>query len=63
MLNGLFILSIVYTLVCVVKDMFTPTIPAENWENMELYRKDIIDGVPIEQRLKYVKDGRYKVNK
>ena len=38
-----------------------PTIPAENWANKELYNKDIMDGVPIEQRMKNLKNGKYKM--
>lgn len=57
----LFILSIVCSIVCAIKNACTPEIPAENWANKELYHKDIMDGVPIEQRLKNVKNGKYKL--
>lgn len=62
MLDLLFIISIVGTVVQAVKEAFTPKIPAENWANKELYHKDIMDGVPIEQRMKNLKNGKYKLN-
>ncbi len=60
MLNGIFIVSIIMAVIQLVKEAFEPTIPAENWENKELYYKDILDGVPVEQRMKNVKNGKYK---
>lgn len=60
MLNGLFIVSIILVCAGAIKDACTPKIPAENWENMDLYYKDIRDGVPLEQRLKNARNGRYK---
>ncbi len=61
MFDGLFVLSIVGTCVEAIKESFTPTIPAENWANKELYNKDIIDGVSVEQRMKNLKNGKYKL--
>lgn len=60
MLNGIFIVSIIMAVIQLVKETFEPTIPVENWENKELYYKDILDGVPVEQRMKNVKNGKYK---
>ena len=61
MFDGLFIVSIICTLVQLLKDAFEPTIPAENWANKKLYREDIMNGVSVEQRMKNLKNGRYKI--
>lgn len=61
MFDLLFVVSIVGTIIGVVKESCTPTIPMENWANKELYHKDIMDGVSIEQRMKNVKNGKYKL--
>ena len=61
MLDLLFIVSIVGAIVQVFKEAYTKPIPAENWANMELYHKDIMDGVPIEERMKNLKNGKYKL--
>ena len=61
MLDGLFIASIIGTVAQVIKEHFTPTIPAENWANKELYHKDLMAGVSVEQRMKNLKDGKYKL--
>lgn len=61
MLDLLFIISIVGAIVQFFKDATNKPIPAENWENMELYHKDIMDGVPIEERLKNLENGKYKL--
>lgn len=45
-----------------VKETCTTTVPAENWANKELYYKDIMDGVPVEQRMKNLKKGKYKLS-
>lgn len=61
MFDLIFIGSIVCSCVQAIKDACTPTIPAENWANKELYYKDILDGVPIEQRMKNLENGKYKM--
>jgi hypothetical protein len=61
MFDSLFITSIIGSVVQVVKDACTPTIPAENWANKELYHKDIMDGVSVEQRMKNLENGKYKL--
>lgn len=61
MFDLLFIVSIIGTVVRIIKEVSTKPIPAENWANQELYHKDIMDGVPIEQRLKNLKNGKYKL--
>lgn len=44
-----------------VKDVMTPTIPAENWENKDLYYQDIMNGVSPKQRMINLKNGKYKL--
>ena len=62
MFDLLFIISIICTIVGIIKEVCTKPIPAENWANKELYHKDIMDGVPIEQRMKNLKNGKYKLD-
>lgn len=61
MFDLIFIISIIGTIAEAVKTACTPEIPAENWANRELYHRDIMDGVSIEQRMKNVENGRYKL--
>lgn len=61
MLDGLFIVSLVGNFVEVVKEKFAKPVPAENWANKELYYKDMLNGVPAEQRLKNLENGRYRL--
>lgn len=57
----LFIVSLVVVVTQLIKESATKTIPAEYWGNMELYYKDVNDGVPIEQRMKNLENGKYKL--
>jgi hypothetical protein len=59
-METLFIISLIGTIVQIIKGLFEKPIPSENWRNEKLYHKDIMDGVPIEQRIKNLKDGKYK---
>lgn len=61
MLDFLFIVSIVGAIVQIVKEAYTKPIPAENWANIELYHKDIMNGVSVEQRMKNLENGKYKL--
>lgn len=61
MFDLLFVVSIIGTIAQVVKEARTKTIPAENWANKELYHKDIMNGVSVEQRMKNLEDGKYKL--
>lgn len=63
MFDGLFIVSLITTCVQGIKEKFEPTIPAENWANKELYHKDLMNGVSTEQRMKNLKNGKYKLTK
>ena len=60
MFNLLFIVSIIGMIVQIIKEATRPTIPVENWANKDLYYKDIADGVPIEERMKNLENGKYK---
>lgn len=59
MLDGLFILSLIGTCVQLFKEKTEPTIPAENWGNKELYHQDLMNGVPVKQRMKNLENGKY----
>lgn len=61
MFDGVFIVSLIGTCYQAIKDAFEPTVPAENWANKELYHKDLVDGIPVEQRMKNLKNGKYKL--
>lgn len=61
MLDALFIVSIIGTAWQIIKESCEPTIPAENWANKELYNKDIMSGISVEQRMKNLKNGKYKL--
>jgi hypothetical protein len=63
MFDGLFIASLIGTCVQAIKEHCEPVIPAENWANKELYHEDIMNGVPIEQRMNNLKNGKYKMSK
>ena len=55
------LVSILSTGYQLIKEACEPTIPAENWANKELYHQDLMNGVSSEQRMKNVKNGRYKL--
>lgn len=59
MLGGLFVVSLIITIVQLIKESCEPTIPAENWGNKELIRKDRIRGVPDEEFYENLADGKY----
>lgn len=58
-LLGLF--SIFSTAKQTIKESLEPTIPAENWANKELYHQDLMKGMSAEERMRNVKNGRYKL--
>lgn len=58
---GLFVLSLIITCIQLIKESLEKPIPAENWANKELYNQDIMKGVPIEQRMKNLENGKYKL--
>lgn len=55
------IFSFFSTLFQGIKETFEPTIPAENWANKDLYYQDMMNGVSAEERMRNVKNGRYKM--
>lgn len=61
MFDLLFISSLIGTCMQAVKEAKEPVISAENWANKELYHKDMMNGVSIEQRMKNVENGKYKL--
>lgn len=61
MLHGLFIVSLVCTVKQLIKESFEEPIPAENWANKELYYKDMMNGVSSKERMKNLKNGKYKL--
>jgi hypothetical protein len=61
MFDLLFIVSIFGTIAQGIKEFLTKPIPAENFANRELYHKDIMDGVHIEQIMKNQENGRYRL--
>lgn len=61
MLHGLFIASLISTVVQGIKDAFTPTIPAENWGNKELQYQDRMNGMSEKEIIKNAERGRYIV--
>ena len=61
MFDLLFAVSIIGTIAQAVKEACTTTIPAENFANKGLYYKDIINGVSVEQRMKNIENGKYKM--
>jgi hypothetical protein len=61
MFDGLFIASLIGSCYQIIKEAFEPTIPSENWANKELYHQDLMNGVSVEQRMKNVKNGKYKL--
>ena len=44
-----------------IREKREPEIPAENWANKDLKYQDIINGVPMDQIIKYAREGRYIV--
>lgn len=62
MFDLLFAVSIVGTAVQLFKEFSSRPVPAENWANKELYHQDIMNGVPIEQRMKNLENGKYKMS-
>ncbi len=61
MFDLLLVVSAVCTVAQLVKESCTKEIPAENWANKELYQKDIMNGVSVEQRMKNLENGKYKL--
>lgn len=61
MFNGLFLLSLIITIVQLVKESCEPTIPAENWANKELIHEDTMKGISEKEFSKNLANGKYKL--
>ena len=61
MFGALSVVAILCTVYQLIKEACEPTIPAENWANKELYQKDILSGMSVEERMRNVRNGRYKL--
>lgn len=59
---GLFIVSLIVTCVQLIKEVCEKPVPAENWGNKDLYYEDLMNGVPIEQCMENLKNGKYILN-
>lgn len=55
------IFSILTTGIRAIKEASTPSIPAENWANKELYHKDMMSGMSQKELMKNVENGKYKL--
>jgi len=51
--------TVIAAIMCLV-DLLDRPVPAENWANEELIYQDMMNGVSLEQQIKYLKQGRYK---
>lgn len=58
---GVFAVFLICTCYQVIKEVCTPTIPAENWANKELYHQDLMSGMSVEQCMQNVQNGKYKL--
>lgn len=61
MLHLLFVVSLIGTAAQIIKEKCQPVIPAENWANKDLYYKDMLNGVSVDQRMKNLQNGKYKL--
>ena len=55
------IFSILASGIKAIKEAAAPSIPAENWENQELYHKDLMSGMSGKELMKNVENGKYKL--
>ena len=62
MIDGIFIMSLVGSCIQGIKDALEPVIPAENLANQDLIREDIANGMSDEEKIRNVKNGRYKMS-
>lgn len=60
MFDGLFIASIIGSVVDIFKEKTSKEIPAENWANRDLLHEDMAKGVSAKQQIKNAEQGRYK---
>lgn len=55
------IFSIIGTIIQGIKEATEPTIPAENWANKELIRKDRMNGISEKEFSRNLANGKYKL--
>lgn len=60
MLDGLFIASLIGTVVQMFKESSQPVIPAENWMNKELIHQDKMNGISEKEFSRNLANGKYK---
>lgn len=63
MLNGLFVVAIIVSVIECIKQKLEPEVPLENWANKDLYYEDMMNGVPMKQITKNLQNGKYKLDK
>ena len=61
MIHLLFCVSLIVTIVQIIKEKCEPVIPVGNWANKDLYDDDVLKGVSVEQRMKNLQNGKYKL--
>lgn len=61
MFDGLFIASLIGTIAQAIKEARQPVIPAENWANEELIRKDRMNNISEKEFSKNLANGKYKL--
>lgn len=57
-----FITTIIGSTVQAIKERIEPVMTMEDYANKELYDKDIINGVPMEQITKNLRNGKYRIS-
>lgn len=61
MFGGLFIVSLIITIVQIIKETCEPIIPAENWANKDLIHEDTMKGISEKEFSKNLANGKYKL--
>lgn len=61
MFDLLFAASLIGSCVQLIKEAREPVIPAKNWTNKKLYYEDMVNGVSVEERMKNLENGKYKL--
>lgn len=54
-------ISVVITVMELIKEANTKPISADYWGNKELYYEDINNGVPMKEVIKNLENGKYKL--
>jgi hypothetical protein len=59
MFGGLFVASLIGSVVQLIKESCTPVITAQQWGNKELMHQDIMNGMSVKEQIKNAEKGRY----